>query len=810
MIENEDLNNENTGDSNEESFDLMGLLLECLSKWKWFVLSVVVCLGLAWYVLAGKSPVYRVDAAIYLNSESSSVSSTFFQDQASIFDFKPEIDEAELMILKSRNNLLKVVDSLDLAYSYYTVRRFRDDIEYGENPIVAHLDSVSLHSLKSPITILCSRSDDGVYEFDIKSTLMKKEDGVVKPIKEDKTVTATRLPVKIELSQGTLTLSPSPIGAQFTGKHKIVIANPYDVATGIAANMTVEFPQKSTTIVNISYSTLSPEQGEAVINTMIKVYNNSIAVEKNRSAMQTEAFIINRLALVESELTDAERDVESYRREHNIADIPAETSDALQRSSYADRELAEVEVRQRIANDVERIVASADNFSPLPQVIDDPNLNAVITNYNKKLAQRASLLEGGTESNPLIKNIDVELAHLKNEIYRGILNIRNSIEVQRNNIARQEGSANSRLSTVPSNERELFSRIRKQTVKENIYNYLLEKREEIAIQKTLTTPMARLVDDPNDEGVVSPNYKMFYLLALLLGLLIPALIIYLRRLFFPIIKEKSDVERITKIPVMGEIAEAPKDKNFVVARDDTSALAELFRLLRNNVQFVLGKNKKVILVTSTLSGEGKTFVAANLSLAFALSGKKTVVVGLDIRRPFLAKRFHRSNEKGVTSFLAGQTDDAASLISQSDQNENLYILTAGPTPPNPNELLMSDRMDLLLDQLRRDFDIVIIDSAPIGVVSDSLLVSNKTDLQIYVTRAGFSTKKCIETLHDAVRTKRLLNPFIIVNGVNIHANAYLYKRYGKYGHYGKYSGYGYTHSHERKHRNFFQRLFDRK
>ncbi len=794
----------------QESLDIAGLCLEFLNEWKWFVLSVVICLGVSWYYLAGIVPVYSVVASIYLNNESQSSSMNLFSDQAQLLNMKSTIDEAELLILKSRNNLIKVVDSLGLSYSYYSVGRFRDNVEYGNNPVIARLDSISLSKLKSPITILADH-DDGTYNFVVKSKFEDQE--------YVEKFSAKKLPVKVELPQGTLTLLPSPTGAKFENKQKILIRNPFAVATGISGALTIEFAQKSKIVVNIKYSTPSPAMGIDILNTLIKIYNQDIQTEKNRSAMQTEQFIVERLALVEAELNDAERDVEDYRRSNNVTDISKETQMAMNRSQEADRQLAELEVRQNIIQNVERIIASQDNYTPLPQVIDDANLNAIILAYNKKVSQLNSLMEGGTEDNPLIKNLQADLGRSKTEIYRGIVNLRNSINVQRNNIIGQESRANTKLSSIPVNERELFGRIRKQTVKENIYNYLLEKREEISIQKTLATPTARLIDNPSDDGMIYPNRRMTYMLALVIGLLIPGVIIYCRFIFFPIYKDKDGLAKVTKVPIICEIAQTDGDKDFVVSHSETSAVAELFRFLRNNLQFMLNHDKKVILVTSTISGEGKTFIASNVALTFALAGKKTLVMGMDIRRPYLAHRFNRSNERGITTYLSGNDMDINSMISQSDQNENLYVLSAGPVPPNPNELLMSENMKTMMDTLRKEFDFIVIDSAPIGIVSDSLLIAPYTDLQLYVARANYSSKKCLEILHNAVNNGQLSKCYIVMNGVDIHSRSYSYRRYGHYGRgsgsrYGYGYGYGYSYSYngdsKHKHkRGFLRRLFHR-
>ncbi len=312
---------------------------------------------------------------------------------------------------------------------------------------------------------------------------------------------------------------------------------------------------------------------------------------------------------------------------------------------------------------------------------------------------------------------------------------------------------------------------------------------------------------------------MTYLIGgLLIGLLLPALLILLKRLIFPSFNDKDELMRLTDIPIIGEICRDNSDKHIVVGENVSTPIAELFRLLRNNINFTRGTgDRKVVLVTSSVSGEGKTFISINLAMTYALTGKRVVVVGLDIRRPVLAHLCGLNNSSGVTTYLSGQTQDLSSLIHQSQFNPNMYILPAGPVPPNPNELLLNDTAGRMFDTLRRDFDYVIVDSAPIALVSDTQLISPLTDVQIYVTRAGKSTPKGLKVLHEAKQSGRLAHPYIVVNDVNVSSTSYIYRRYGVYGYYTKNSyGYGYgnksDHSSHRHHRKkpWYKQLFGKK
>lgn len=789
----------------EDTFDVIGLLLEYLAQWKWFVLSVVLCLGIGYVFISRIVPVYEVSASVYLSDENQSAKSSAIALSANmpLIDTKDYIDETEIEILKSRNNLIKIVDSLDLAYSYYKVGQFRDNPIYGTNVVSARLDSISLKNLTSPIEILVSK-DDETYKFD----LTTKYGGV----EEHKTIETDSLPISVELSHGTLQLFPSITTGILDGKQKIVVSNPNWVAARLSGRLRIEFARNSATILRITCSTPIISESVDVINTLINIYNQEIIADKNRSALQTEAFIIERLSLIAGELQEVEKDVEDYRREKKITDISTEASMYLSQTSANDAEIAQVDAKKQLVNDVKRIVSVQDDYTPIPQVIDDPALNSKIEAYNKKLAQRAAMLEGGTENNPIVQNMQEDLARSKKEISQGIANVEHSLGVQRKTLVSQDNRISGRISNIPTYERELTGIFREQRIKDNIYNFLLEKREEIALQKTLATPTARLIDNPLGSGPVYPKHLSIYGIAALIGILIPALIIFLRRVFFPIFKDKDDLERATEVPILGEISIAPSGTKFAIRDKETSAIAELFRLIRNNIQFALSeKEKKVLMVTSSISGEGKTFIATNVGLTFALSGKKTLIIGMDIRRPVIARNFELSNEQGVTTYLSGQVKDINDIIYKTRINDNLYVLPGGPVPPNPNELLLSERMGKMIDELRSVYDYIIIDTAPIGVVSDTYLIAQYSDVQLYVTRANYSTKRCLKVMHQAIAMGRFPKCYLILNGVNISSGSYAYRKYGyynKYGYNGSY-GYGYDRSEKRtlksKLRDFIKR-----
>lgn len=771
----------------EDVMDTTGLLLDYLANWKWFVLSVVLCAIGAYFYIATIVPTYQVNASIYLNNESTQSKEAFaLNPENPLLNMKNFIDETELEILKSRNNVIKIVDSLRMAYSYWRVGNLRDIPMYNDRAIDAEMDSIALNDLENPITITVSNSSkEGKY--DIEATTVFNE------IEENKKLDAVDLPCTVDLTCGSVTVTRVEQVPELEGTQKVIVRNPRDVAQTLSSSLNIEFAEKAPTIVRISYDTPIPREGTDVINTLVDFYNRQIIADKNASALQTEAFILDRLVMINDELRDVEQRLQDYRQAHNISDLQQQVSTNLATTKSTQNQLAEIEAEATIINDIENTIRKANNYDPLPAVTTNTTLNQVIVKYNQKISRLTRMLETSTPDNPLVRTLQEELTRDKADILQSVASVKRGIQARRRNVAAIEGQSQSQLSALPPVDKGLQEIFREQQVKVNIYTFLLQKREEIALQKTLATPTARLIDDPSSTGPVSPRRMVIYFLALILGLAIPAAIIFLKRFFFPIYKDQEELQRLTNVPIIGEISTdtSKDDKAIVVGPNVSTPIAELFRLLRNNIGFTKnGANKKVIFVTSSISGEGKTFVATNLALTYALTGKKVVVVGMDIRRPILAHKFGLNNQQGVTTFLSGQVADINSLLHKSDLSDNLYILPAGPVPPNPNELLLSENMGRMMEQLRDDFDYVILDSAPIGVISDSFLIIPYSDIQLYVTRASYSTKSCLKVLHQAIRDNRLSDPYIVLNGVDINSGSYSYRKYGHY-YRGSSSTYGY-------------------
>lgn len=798
-----DINNENL----EESFDVTGLLLDYLNNWKFFLISVVICLGATFCYIRTIVPTFRVGAAVYLNDDNTTKSSAVSISKDNLLDMKSKIDETEIEILKSRNSLMKIVDTLDLSYSYSMVGKWRDIPSYKTNPINAYMDSMDLQTLVEPLNLEIVKSRQNTYNVAI-------------TYGSDYSATAElpQLPGTITTPAGDVTLSANGnLVNEITGTQRIVIQRPSAAAARLAAGLTVQYADKSTTIINFQFITPLPNLGTDVLKMIIYFYNRQIIEDKNRAAIQTEEFIQARLKDIQDELKGVEENLREYRERHNIVGMEAQISMNLTQRSATESSINEIAQEERLNSDLLNEVNSIEITSSkmeiphLPAISSSQTLNAAIEKFNRDVDQYNRQRRDMTEESDLISRLIGGLREQRTQIVRSLESNQRQLGERKRSMTNIENRSTSQLASQPTVEKGLQEIFRDQSVKANIYTFLLQKREEIALQKTLATPTAQFIDNPSVMAQVAPKSSSIYMIGLLIGLLIPALFILIKRLLFPKFNDKEDLARITSVPVIGEICMANTSENEVIVRENVaSSAAELFRLLRNNVNFArTGGEKKVILLTSAISGEGKTFIALNLAMTYALTGKRVVVVGLDIRRPVLAHKLGLSNRVGVTSYLSDQINDISEIIFPSELNPNLFVIPAGPIPPNPNELLLGDRMGEFFNQLRQEFDYIIVDTAPIGLVSDSFLIIPHSDIQLFVTRASYSTRKGIHTLHEAITNGQIEKGYIVLNGVNTRSHRYQYRRYGSYYVHNSRYGYGYaedgTHIESRTKKSMFKR-----
>ena len=584
------------------------------------------------------------------------------------------------------------------------------------------------------------------------------------------------------------------------------------VAKGYCNSLSIAPTSKTTSVAVISLKNSSLQRGQDFINQLLEMYNRNTNNDKNEIAQKTAEFIDERIGIISKELGSTEANLETFKRDAGITDLTSEAQIALAGNAEYEKKSVENRTQISLVNDLRKYLRG-NEYEVLPSNVglQDAALIGAIERYNEMLMERKRLLRTSTENNPTIVNLDTSIRAMKANVQatlegtlQGLMITKESLDREASRYSRYSR----RISNAPGQERAYVSIARQQEIKAGLYLMLLQKREENAIALAATANNAKIIDEAiADDTPVSPKGKMIYLIALVLGIGIPVGIIYLIELTKFKIEGRADVEKLTSVPVVGDIplTDEKNDKNGSIAvfENKNNLMSETFRNIRTNLQFMLDNDQKVILVTSTVSGEGKSFVSSNLAISLSLLGKKVVIVGLDIRKPGLNKVFQLSNkERGITQYLSNPETDLMELVQPSDVNKNLFILPGGTVPPNPTELLARNGLDRAIETLKKNFDYVILDTAPIGMVTDTLLIGRVADLSVYVCRADYTHKAEYTLINELSFEKKLPNLCTVINGVDLKKRKYgYYYGYGKYGKhygYGKRYGYGYGYGQDTK------------
>lgn len=548
-----------------------------------------------------------------------------------------------------------------------------------------------------------------------------------------------------------------------------------------------------------------PQRAVDYLKHLTDVYNIQANEDKNIIGQRTEEFIASRLEKVEKELDKIEGHVQEFKEKNKIVELPSSAEHSWGNMTEYENQLTQMETQIALFNSItEFMEESSRNFQVLPSTtgLVDAGATDLINQYNKLVIERAKLLRTASENSPVVQPITEQIQQLNKDIRRSFRQSRKNIEIQRDALLRQYRQNEADVANVPKQERDMTEIGRMQSVQQGLYLMLLQKREENNISMAATADKGKLLDDPQPSGKVSPNEQMILLIGLILGLAIPTIIIFLIRLLRYKIEGHEDVASLTKLPILADVAvasEAAKTKADIVVHANTNnQMEEIFRSMRTNLQFMMKEGEKVVMFTSSTSGEGKTFNCANLAVSFALLDKKAIIVGLDIRKPRLADLFELKDKKhGITTLLTQENPTREQIREQiipSGINDNLDLLLAGPIPPNPAELVARESLDHIFSVLREEYDFVLIDTAPVGLVTDTLQIARVADATIYMCRADFTPKSSFHLINALADEKKLPNMSIVINGIDMskkkYGYAYGYGRYGKYGRYGRYGSYG--------------------
>ena len=783
---------EKTGVQSEEQINIQEILFRYLIHWPWFVVSVIVCVALAWGYLRLTTPVYNISATVLIKDEKkgggANMSSELEKMGLNGFVSSSSNIENEIEVLKSRTLAREVVSSLGLFVTYMDEDKFPNKELYRTSPVLVSLTPQEADRLPQTMEIDMLLQPAGAMDVQVK--VGKKE--YRKHLE--------KLPAVFPTDEGTVaffanndTLSSLRPESVTTERHITAYINrPFAVAKGYAGSLLITPTSKATSVVTVSLKNSNTQRGKDYIDKLLEMYNINANNDKNEVAQRTAEFIDERIDIISKELGSTERDLENFKRSAGITDLTSEAQIALTGNAEYEKKRVENQTQINLVMDLKKYLqGSGYEVLPANVGLQDAGVAGAIDRYNEMVAERKRLLRTSTESNPAIVNLTTSIRAMRSNIQTTLDATLKGLEITKADLIREASRYSRRISDAPTQERQFVSIARQQEIKSGLYLMLLQKREENAIVLAAIANNAKIIDEAQaDSTPISPKRMTIYLAALAFGIGIPVGVIYLIGLTKFKIEGRADVEKLTSLPVVGDIPLADEKTGAIaVFENQNNLMSETFRNVRTNLQFMLENGKNVILVTSTVSGEGKSFISANLAISLSLLGKKVVIVGLDIRKPGLNKVFNLpKKEYGITQFLTNSTVNLMDLVHHSDINKNLYILPGGTVPPNPTELLARDGLEKAVEILRKNFDYVILDTAPVGMVTDTLLIGRVADLSVYVCRADYTRKTEFTLINELAENNKLPNLCIVINGLDLQKKKYGY--YYGYGKYGKYYGYG--------------------
>lgn len=780
------------GEQSEEQVNIQELLFRYLIHWPWFVVSIIICIACAWGYLRLTTPIYNITATVLIKDEKkgggANMSSELEKMGLDGFVSSSSNVDNEIEVLRSKSLAREVVNNLGLFVTYMDEDEFPSKELYHTSPVLVSLTHQEADKLPGRMEINMILQPTGALgvqitvgekeyrkQFDKLPAVFPTDEGTVAFFANNDTLSAVR---------------PENITKE---RHITAFINrPFSVSKGYVNSLSIAPTSKTTSVVVISLENTNTRRGRDYINKLLEMYNINANNDKNEVAQKTAEFIDERIGIISKELGSTEQDLENFKRSAGITDLSSEAQIALTGNAEYEKKRVENQTQINLVMDLQRYM-KGNEYEVLPSNIglQDAASAGAIDRYNQMLVERKRLLRTSTENNPTIINLDTSIRAMRTNVQATLDATLKGLQITKEDLAREASRYSRRINDAPTQERQFVSIARQQEIKSGLYLMLLQKREENAITLAATANNAKIIDEAlADDNPISPKKTIVYLAALVLGVGLPVGVIYLIGLTKFKIEGRADVEKLTSLPVVGDIPLADeKTGSIAVFENQNNLMSETFRNVRTNLQFMLENGKNVILVTSTISGEGKSFISANLAISLSLLGKKVVIVGLDIRKPGLNKVFNiPKKEHGITQYLTNTTANLMDFVRPSDINKNLFILPGGTVPPNPTELLARGGLEKAIETLKANFDYVILDTAPVGMVTDTLLIGRVADLSVYVCRADYTHKAEFTLINELAENNKLPNLCIAVNGLDLNSRKYGY--YYGYGKYGKYYGYG--------------------
>jgi len=784
--------------NNEESLNIRAELEKYIVHWKWFLLSVLICTSIAIFYAKTKVNIFQSKASMLIKEEDGASSELMaFQDLSSLGFGGSKNVYNEIEVLKSRTLIGKCVKKLKLNVTVTQQKGLKEVELYGE---------------QTPFKYQIISDVNAFYKLDTFFTLeAKNEEKFHITFGDDKIDKEFSFGEKVKIKDHTLIFTP----VQNNDLKKDIVYN-YEVKSlnntveDLTEDLNIVSPD-DTNIVSLSLKHSLKYKAEHILNTLIDIYNEMSIEDKNLVGEKTDNFISDRLKEIKIELDEIDRIEEAYKSDKQITDIALQSQVFVGAKSDNELKKFKTETDLRMVQFmIEDINKQQEDFELLPANIGSSESNtsfsSAIAKYNDLLFERNRLLRNSTNTNPIVLNLNSELLYARNNIKETLYNIKKQLNISLKSLNSVEQEFKSRISSLPKQSREYRSILRRQTIIAELYSYLLQKKEENEISLAITVSDAKIIDRAYSlKAAVAPKKPIIALVGLILGLVIPFSVIYIRDLLDNKFHNKDDVSSLVSLPLLGDIPFDKTEEKVVVKKGSRTSTAEAFRLLRTNLDFMLtsvNDKCKTLFVTSTVSGEGKTFVSVNTAASIALTGKKVLLVGLDLRAPKITQYLGLPNQSGVTNYILDSELNIEDLIVPLGQFENLDLLSSGVVPPNPAELLLSPRINELLDGLKDMYDFIIVDTAPVNLVTDTLMLSKYADMFIYVSRVNYLDKKFLEVPERLYQEKRLPNVALLLNGID-YSRSYGYGSYG-YG-YGNYGGYVTDNDKV----GFFKRLFNK-
>ena len=765
-----------------------------LRYWPWFLLSLVIGLSFAYFKLRQTTPIYSTTATIIIkdgkNSQNSEMAA--FSELGLMGGMNSNSIENEIGILRSRRLMESVVKELDINIQYLDMDQLRSPELYMKSPFLAKVLLLDDEKLLTS----SERNFRVEYLGDNKLEIVGFPDG--------KRIEASLgTPVDLGFAQ-VLLVRNEFVSEDALEKNRPILLQfvPVEsVASHYRNDLNVRLKENNSSLIELELNDPIGRKAEDILDQLVLEYNRDAIDDKNMVALNTAKFIDERLEIINEELDSVETGKVDFKEDNQLTDIQAESQLFMSTASEFKGRQQEVETQIELAEAMLSYLktSSISDLLPANLGIEESAVNGLISQYNTLVLERNRVLNGSTERNPVVVRLNSQIEELKGNVLQSLSRLKSNLKIAEGNLQRESASIRSQISAMPSQEKQFRGIERQQQIKETLYLFLLQKREENSLSLAVTAPKAKIVDTAFSSGLpISPNPRSIYLTALLLGLGIPFAIIYLKNLLNNKIRSRSDIENLVNdVPVVGEIPKLSKTNTELIEKNDRSVLAESFRILHTNLQYLLvnsgGKTEGItILVTSTVKGEGKTFTAFNLSITLANSGKKVLIVGGDLRNPQLQRYEPESKEyPGVSDYLVNNTMTLKELIKKSHLHENLDVFTSGTILPNHSELLSTEKVGKMFEDLGSMYDYIIVDTAPAMLVADTFLINQYADLTLYVTRAGYTEKRLLDFVVDAKKEGKLHDVSFVLNDV-------------KMANFGYGNKYGYAYGEEKQ--TFWQKL----